>query len=58
MMNELRQILTAEQLEKFEQLRESRRGMKGRRGSRRGGFGPHTPVDCPHAAPAPESAGE
>ena len=60
MMNEIRQILTPEQLEQFQQMRQRRGGMmRGQgRGPGRGGHGPHGPADCPYVDQAPDAPEE
>jgi len=54
MMQELRQILTAEQLERFQEMRGMRRGMMGRRGRAGFGPGPHGTADCPRSGQVPD----
>lgn len=56
MMQELRQILTAEQLERFQAMRGKSAERMGGRGHGRGDFGPgpHGSADCPRFEQAPD----
>jgi Spy/CpxP family protein refolding chaperone len=61
MRNEMRQILTPEQLERFEQMDRRNRGRMDERGRGRGAFGPHgphDPGDCPRLGEKPDTSGE